>query len=80
MAIDGKYGRVTLEKGTIGEDEPVVVFRSQDLLLPQVLEHYQELCREHGSPEKHLDPISTTIQTVRAWQDEHPTQVPRSDT
>ena len=30
MGIDAKYGRVTTERGDIGEDEPVVVFRAQD--------------------------------------------------
>lgn len=37
MAIDLKYGRVTLENADIGEDEPVVVFRARDALLPKVL-------------------------------------------
>lgn len=36
MAVDRKYGRVTLERGTIGEDEPVVVFRAQDKMLPEL--------------------------------------------
>lgn len=42
MAVDGKYGRVTLEHGDIGEDEQVVVFRAQDSLLPKVLAWWQE--------------------------------------
>jgi hypothetical protein len=37
MAVDKKYGRVTLENGSIGEDEPVVVFRAQDVVLPRLL-------------------------------------------
>jgi hypothetical protein len=78
MAIDGKYGRVTLEKGTVGEDEPVVVFRSQDKLLPQVLEYYRGLCAREGSPEHHLASLGVRTEEVRAWQADHFTQVPQS--
>jgi hypothetical protein len=78
MAIDGKYGRVTTEHGTIGDDEPVVVFRAQDKLLPDVLLHYRELCEEAGSPDRHLDLITSTRHTVMKWQEDHHTQVPRS--
>jgi hypothetical protein len=60
MAIDTKYGRVTTERGTIGEDEPVVVFRAQDELLPKVLAYYHQLCLEEGSPRHHLDGIIMT--------------------
>ena len=78
MAIDRKYGRVTLERGDIGEDEPVVVFRAQDKLLPTVLDYYRMLCRDHGSPEHHLDGIAETRRVVVDWQAEHHTQVPQS--
>lgn len=78
MAIDSKYGRVTLEKGTIGEDEPVVVFRSQDRLLPRVLEYYADLCREEGSPPEHLEGLQASRQRVLDWQGTHHTQTPQS--
>jgi len=55
MALDGKYGRVTLERGDIGEDEPVVVFRAQDALLPKVLDWYATECLKAGSPRHHVD-------------------------
>lgn len=79
MGIDNKYGRVTLEHSTIGEDEPVVVFRAQDKLLPKVLDIYRFLCEIAGSPERHLDLISKSAADIRAWQAEHHTQTPRSD-
>ena len=78
MAIDGKYGRVTLEKGTIGEDEPVVVFRAQDMLLVPLLEEYGRLCVHQGSPERHIDLILNTKDRIEAWQAENPTKVPES--
>jgi hypothetical protein len=79
VAIDRKYGRVTLERGTIGEDEPVVVFRAQDRLLPGVLALYRQLCEGEGSPPRHLELIDGTIDAVLAWQAANPTKIPSSD-
>lgn len=79
MGIDNKYGRVTLERGTVGEDEPVIVFRAQDKLLPKVLAIYRFLCEIGGSPQVHLNLISATEKQVLDWQHRNHTQVPRSD-
>lgn len=79
MAVDGKYGRVTLERGTIGAVEPVVVFRAQDHLLPALLDVYAELCREAGSPARHVDGVAAARARVVEWQAANFTQVPRSD-
>jgi hypothetical protein len=78
VGIDGKYGRVTTERGTIGADEPVIVFRAQDKLLPDLLEMYGILCKHAGSPGRHLDLIDEALQTVRSWQAGNYTQVPQS--
>jgi hypothetical protein len=78
MAIDGKYGRVTLERGTIGDDEPVVVFRSQDRILPKLLKVYRIMCELAGSPRRHLDAIDDAATTVKAWQADNYTQIPKS--
>ncbi len=81
MAIDSKYGRVTLEHGTIGEDEPVFVMRAQDSLVASVLKLYLQLCEDAGSPESHLEGIRSEIERIRSWQAEADnfTQVPRSE-
>jgi hypothetical protein len=79
MAVDGKYGHVTLERGDVGEDEPVVVFRAQDAILPDVLRYYRLRCAEQGSPQHHLNLLEETIRRVRGWQEGHPTKVPTSD-
>lgn len=60
MAYDRKYGKVTTEFGNIGEDEPVVVFRAQDVLLPKVLAYYHLFCMKIGSPRFHLNLIMDT--------------------
>lgn len=79
MAVDSKYGHVSLEKGDIGEDEPVVVFRAQDRLLPKLLKVYKILCELAGSPQHHLDLIHATAVTVKAWQAENYVKTPSSD-
>jgi hypothetical protein len=79
MAIDLKYGRVTLERGNIGEDEPVVVFRAQDRLLPKLLKVYNILCEIAGSPAHHLTAVHNAAMAVKAWQMHNPTKTPSSD-
>lgn len=79
MAIDNKYGRVTLEHGSIGEDEPVVVFRATDALLPKMLAYYHYLCIRASSPRRHLNLILDSRDKVLAWQKKHPTRIPNSE-
>ncbi len=78
MAIDIKYGKVTTERGTIGEDEPVFVFRAQDRLLPKVLAYYHLFCLRAGSPRHHLDSILEARDAVSEWQSENMTKIPTS--
>lgn len=79
MAVDKKYGRVTLEHGNIGENEPVIVFRAQDKLLPQVLAHYHMLCMHAGSPMRHLRLVAERFHEIKAWQSLYDTKVPDSE-
>jgi hypothetical protein len=78
VAIDRKYGRVTLETSTIEEDEPVVVFRAKDELLITTLHLYYVLCKDKGSPVNHLALIGETIEDIKKWQHDHDTQTPVS--
>jgi hypothetical protein len=79
MAYDKKYGKVTLEHGSIGDDEPVMVFRAQDKILPNVIAHYHMVCMNAGSPLRHLRLIAERFQEIKDWQAEHSTQVPTSE-
>lgn len=79
MAVDSKYGKVTLEHGSIGEDEPVVVFRASDRLLPKLLAYYHLFCMREGSPKRHLDLIQETRETVMEWQERHGARTPSSE-
>lgn len=78
MAVDRKYGRVSLERGTIGDDEPVVVFRARDELLPEVLGWYAQMCLANGSSMTHIEGLELTAREVMEWRREHDTQVPQS--
>lgn len=80
MAHDRKYGQVTLERGTIGEDEPVMVFRAQDALLPELIAYYHFLCMRDGTDMEHLKVIAHRHRDILVWQDEHPLQVKIPDT
>ena len=80
MAIDAKYGRVTLEHGSIGEDEPVIVFRAKDALLPKLFAYYHLFCLKAGSPKRHLDLILESRERVMDWQGKNDTKIPDSET
>jgi hypothetical protein len=81
MPQDLKYGAVTLERGTVPDDEGVFVFRFRDRMLPDALASYLEHCQAAGSPEHHLASIDRSISAVRKWQAENPDRVvtPTSD-
>lgn len=78
MAKDLKYGKVTTEFGTIGEDEPVVVFRAKDKLLPKVLSYYHLFCLKEGSNRDHLSLILDAKNLVDHWQRGNETRRPES--
>jgi hypothetical protein len=77
--IDSKYqtsGDITKLDGTpIPEDEPLILFRGKDKLLPQLLEQYQQLCREAGSPEAHISTMQSDIDGIKEWQASHQDKV-----
>ena len=75
MGVDGKYGKVTVEHGDIGEDEPVIVFRARDMAVPPLLDWYFGYCEELGSPERHLDLVNATYWTMKKWQEANPDKV-----
>lgn len=70
--IDGKYktdGNITKIDGTpIPDDEPLVLFRAKDKLLPQVLENYKKLCQDAGCQPQQVETLGPLIQRVKDWQ------------
>lgn len=70
--IDGKYqtsGDITKLDGTpIPQDEPLILFRGKDKLLPMLLEQYKQLCQDGGSPQGQLDLLQQRIDEIKVWQ------------
>jgi hypothetical protein len=71
MGYDRKYGKVLTEFGNIGNDEPVVVFRAQDLTLPLVLENAWNIAKNMGSPERHIEILKNTQKAIMKWQQDN---------
>jgi hypothetical protein len=74
--IDLKYktsGNITKLDGTpVPDDEPLMLFRGRDKLLPQLLERYEELCRNNGSPPGQLEKLHKQVNKITSWQSAHP--------
>jgi hypothetical protein len=79
VGYDGKYGKVTTEYGDIPGDEPVIVFRARDMIVPAMLRFYLEMCEANGSPRRHLDLIRATQRRIDQWQLDHRSQVRQPD-
>lgn len=71
MGHDLKYGKVTTQFGDIGEDEPVIVFRARDRLVPDVLAYYAARCIKAGSGIFHVSVIMENVERFRTWQREN---------
>jgi hypothetical protein len=80
MAWDSKFGRVTTERGTLGEDERVVIFRSKDVLLPDLLVAYHALAMSRGAGMEHMKVIAHLHQDIVEWQQQNPDKVKIPDT
>lgn len=80
--IDPKYqtsGTITKKDGTpIPEDEPLILFRSQDRLLPQMLDYYVGLREKAGSSAAGIQALQKHIDAIKKWQAAHPerTRIP----
>ena len=70
--IDGKYktnGNITKMDGTpIPDDEPLILFRAKDKLLPQVIENYKMLCQDAGCQPQQVESLGPLVQQVKDWQ------------
>ena len=81
--IDGKYktdGNITKLDGTpIPDDEPLVLFRAKDKLLPQLLEEYKKLCQDAGCQSQQVETLGPLTQQVRDWQVANPDKVKLPD-
>lgn len=69
MAIDFRYGKVTVERDPdFEEDEIVVVFRARDKLLLEVLNFYHDITLREGSEKEFVLNLQREIALIRRWQ------------
>lgn len=79
MGFDPKYGRVTTEHGDIPDDEPVIVLRGRDAMVPETMARYMELCEENGSPARHVTLVAGAVTRIQEWQEANPGKVRQPD-
>ena len=78
MAHNHKYGRITTEKGTIAEDEPVFIIRARDPLAQAMINSYLNKRTSAGAPAEIKDDLVVALKEVAAWQEANGTKT--SDT
>ena len=66
MAKDVKYGEIQIDRIN-DPNEPVVVFRAQDVLASHALRAYRDLMEAIGNKEG-VESITLSIQRFEAWQ------------
>lgn len=66
MAQDVKYGEIKIDR-IHDNDEPVVVFRAQDVLASHVLREYRDLMVAIGNKEGAAN-MELSIKRFEAWQ------------
>lgn len=75
MAIDIKYGRVTVENepgNPFGEDEPVFIIRARDKSALRAIDYYGEAAAEAGASIEFLGLVGEVHGFFRHWQATHP--------
>jgi len=66
MANDEKYGQIQIDRIN-DPNEPVVVFRAQDVLASSVLRSYRDLMLAIGNREG-AESMTISIKRFEAWQ------------
>lgn len=64
-----------LDGTAIPEDEPLIMFRGKDKLLPQMLRYYNQISRDAGATEPQLTTVQAKIREVEQWQAANPAKL-----
>jgi len=67
-AISGKYGRVTTERGTFHDGEPVFILRASDKGALAALSRYRNNVEESNAPREFLDSLDKLILDFTEWR------------
>lgn len=62
------YDRIQDPAGKIAEDEPVMLFRARDVLMPALLAKYADLLRLHNADQVMIETVLAHEQATRKWQ------------
>lgn len=77
-AIDNKYTITAFNpaNGKHHDSNDAFLFLAKDIAVPDTLRFYHDKCKEHGSPQGHLDAITGLIQRVERYQSTNGSKVP----
>ena len=67
MGMDGKYGKVTLEKKKIPDAEPLFVLRAQDKLASGVVKFYASQYKRATGDEEGYQGILKEAEAMEKW-------------
>lgn len=62
----------TANNTVIPDDEPLMLLRGRDRLLPETLDFYLRLRQQTGMTEDQLSDLKTQIKNIKQWQASHP--------
>lgn len=79
MALDAKYGQVTVELGDIPEDEPVFLIRAQDSAAGQIVRQYAQVVAGHGATPEFYESVHKVADDIDRWQEANPDKVGTPD-
>lgn len=82
MGYDLKYGRVTTERGSIPDDEPVFLLRAQDSFAVEAIIHYLGRCAGYPDvSDRHVVGVRRVLDVFRTWRSagKARTKVPDTD-
>ena len=68
---DGK-GIFKFDHTPIPEDEPLILFRGRDRLVPKMLDYYLQLRLEITDPKQNIPLLRSDIDAITAWQQANP--------
>jgi chaperonin GroEL (HSP60 family) len=67
MGVDGKYGKVTLEKKKVPDAEPLFVLRAQDKLAAGVVKFYASQYKRATGDEEGTASILAQAEAMEKW-------------
>lgn len=76
QAIEKYDKMLELRDNPVEEDEPVILFRAKDKLMPEVIDTYKRLLNQNMSDETMISACDALMRDVEDWQSKNPTKLP----